>query len=151
MRMRICRLGMTHWKDTSLRSVWLNFLSPWTGFRVFVANEFSEKLIISFALLSIEGWVLVQQYKTPTPEESISNQQEREMNLQAGAWFNRKIFRYRSIWRKTTRHSEGSARRIYIKSTRNSINIAIWVYVKTKSEFMKIIPLWNGWAFCIFA
>ena len=39
------------------------------------------------------------------------------------------------------RHSEGSARRIYIKSTRNSIDIASWAYRKTKSEIMKIIPL----------
>ena len=45
-------------------------------FRVFVANEFSEKLIISFALLTIIGRVLTQQLKTPTPEESISNQRE---------------------------------------------------------------------------
>ena len=56
------------------------------------------------------------------------------------------------IFDKTTLcHSEGNARRIYIKSTKNNIDIASWAYRKTKSEFIKIIPRWNGWAFCFFA
>ena len=49
---------------------------------------------------------------------------------------------YSSFW--------AERRRIYIKSTRNSIDIASWVYRKTKSEIMKITPLWKGCAFCFF-
>ena len=73
---------------------WLGLSQNDNTFRVLLA-DFGESVVEQSKLINRmfstkQLYVILR----AAPEESISNQQEREMNLQAGAWFNRKILRY---------------------------------------------------------